>query len=109
MSGKSPFNFKTASLQMFKYSRELMMQSFFENFTHTLKFGKVLGINKAPVFLVHQTNQAPEYGLFVLDIDQHQSNDVIQTLYITYFFVVVGISLTNIEKFIITTIGLLLP
>lgn len=94
---------------MFKYSRELMMQSFFENFAHTLKLRKVLGINKAPVFLVHETHQAPEYSLFVLDIDQHQGHNVVQTLHITYFFVVVGVSLTNIEKFIITTMGLFLP
>jgi len=46
---------------------------------------------------------------FVANVEEHEADDVVQALDITHFIVIISIRLEHIEKFIVSTVGVLAP
>lgn len=81
---------------------------------HLVHLRQLINVHLAAVVLNHQLVQAPEHLLFVLDVEQEQSNDVVHPLDVAYLFVVVCISHKDVVQFVVasievTSIGIPLP
>jgi len=59
--------------------------------------------------MVHQVDEAPESSFFILNIDQQKSYNIVQALYVAYFFIKVGVCFADIKQFVIAAVGFLAP
>ena len=94
MGRKGTFNLKEIVLKMTVNSREFLLHSVFEQFSHTFKLWEVVCIHKTIILLLHKLVQAPkDFFLVIRDIEKKQANDEIHSLNIAHFIIVVRICL----------------
>ncbi len=57
----------------------------------------------------HQLVKTPKDVFFIVDVNQHDCNYVVKALNISNVFVIVSISLENIEKFVVSAKLIFIP
>ena len=59
--------------------------------------------------MVHEVHEAPEHSFFILDVNEHQCHNVVESLHVTDFLVVVRIGLAHVEKLVIAALDVFAP
>ena len=97
MRRETAFHLQTILLQVMEHLRQLFFQSSLKSCCHVFQLGEVLCVNRTPVALLHQLEQAPEDLLFILVVKEKQADYVIHALHVAHLVVVVRVCLQHIE------------
>lgn len=89
--------------QVLQQLREVCTKSIVQGSSQLVKLRESASVELAPVMLDHQLVKTPKDIFFIFDVDQHDCNYVVKALYISNVFVIVSISLENIEKFVVSS------
>ncbi len=109
MADKGAVHHQGVFFQVFQQLREVSTKSIVQGSSQLVKLRESACVELAPVVFNHQLVKTPKDVFFIVDVNQHDCNYVVKALNISNVFVIVSISLENIEKFVVSTKLVFIP
>ena len=58
---------------------------------------------------MHDLVETPEYLLFILNVEQQKCHDIVHTLNVSYFVIVISVCNKHIEQLIVSALKIFIP